>query len=193
MKKLVGKFGQRYNTAAIWEYVNPILIEGEMGIESDTKLFKFGDGVTPWNDLGYAGGGGASAVDATLTKSGMAADAKVTGDRIAAIDAKMFTGTKEEYKSAYAAGLIAIGTIVNITDDEELTDEDDDSGGDGETESFIVSVLPEPTVLYRGRIFILDNGTEDVPYICLKKSGSYGWYTLGGGGESYEDASHWYV
>lgn len=67
MKKLIGKFGQRYNTAAIWDYVNPILIEGEMGVESDTNLFKFGDGKTPWKQLPYAGGGGAGAVDTTLS------------------------------------------------------------------------------------------------------------------------------
>lgn len=163
-----------------------------MGVESDTNLFKFGDGKTPWKQLPYAGGGGAAAVDATLTQSGLAADAKVTGDRLSALDAKMFTGTKEEYKAAYAAGLIAIGTIVNITDDEIQSEEDDDNGDSAE-ETFIVTSLPTPSAIFRGKIFILDNGTEDVPYICLRKSSSYAWYTLGGGGESYEEATHWYV
>ena len=44
---------QRYNTAAVWQQYNPILLLGEIGIESDTGKAKFGDGVTAWNSLGY--------------------------------------------------------------------------------------------------------------------------------------------
>lgn len=52
---------QRHDTAGNWASVNPILAKGEMGIEDDTRKFKFGDGVTAWADLAYAsteGGGG---------------------------------------------------------------------------------------------------------------------------------------
>lgn len=35
--------------------VNPILAEREMGIETDTLMFKIGDGITAWNSLGYGG------------------------------------------------------------------------------------------------------------------------------------------
>lgn len=45
---------QRYDTAAAWAANNPVLLEGEMGIESDTHKFKFGDGITTWNGLSYA-------------------------------------------------------------------------------------------------------------------------------------------
>jgi hypothetical protein len=45
----------RRGTASEWESVNPILAEGEMAIETDTKLFKIGDGVLHWNDLDYGG------------------------------------------------------------------------------------------------------------------------------------------
>lgn len=48
---------QRYDTAAEWTSVNPVLLEGELGIESDTNKFKIGDGVSTWNTLAYAGGG----------------------------------------------------------------------------------------------------------------------------------------
>lgn len=44
----------RNNTAAIFTSTNPILLSGEMGIEKDTRKFKFGDGVTAWNALPYA-------------------------------------------------------------------------------------------------------------------------------------------
>jgi Major tropism determinant N-terminal domain len=45
-------------TKANWTSLNPVLADGEMGIETDTKMFKFGDGVTPWNTLGYAAASG---------------------------------------------------------------------------------------------------------------------------------------
>jgi hypothetical protein len=45
----------RNGTAAQWTAANPTLAAGEVGIESDTKKQKFGDGTTAWNSLGYAG------------------------------------------------------------------------------------------------------------------------------------------
>jgi len=41
----------RRDTAANWASVNPILGPGELAIEQDTQLFKFGDGVTRYNSL----------------------------------------------------------------------------------------------------------------------------------------------
>ena len=43
----------RRDTRANWAGANPILAEGEMGIELDTNKFKFGNGISPWNDLRY--------------------------------------------------------------------------------------------------------------------------------------------
>lgn len=43
----------RNDTAAHWTTNNPVLGKGEMGVEIDTAKFKFGDGVTPWNQLPY--------------------------------------------------------------------------------------------------------------------------------------------
>jgi hypothetical protein len=36
-----------------WNSVNPLLSQGEMGLETDTNLFKFGDGTSLWNSLVY--------------------------------------------------------------------------------------------------------------------------------------------
>ena len=54
------KICPRRGKAADWTLYNPILAAGEMGIEyPDTGLgsgyvkIKFGDGITPWNDLAY--------------------------------------------------------------------------------------------------------------------------------------------
>lgn len=43
----------RRDTAANWTTVNPILAEGEIGLETDTNKIKFGDGTTAWNSLSY--------------------------------------------------------------------------------------------------------------------------------------------
>ena len=43
----------RRDLAAKWTEINPILMEGEVGFEIDTKLRKIGDGVTAWNNLDY--------------------------------------------------------------------------------------------------------------------------------------------
>jgi hypothetical protein len=45
----------RRGTASEWTSANPILAVGEMGIETDTDLFKIGDGTTAWNSLAYGG------------------------------------------------------------------------------------------------------------------------------------------
>ena len=42
-----------FNTAAAWTAANEVLRAGGQGFETDTNLFKFGDGVTAWNDLPY--------------------------------------------------------------------------------------------------------------------------------------------
>lgn len=52
-----GKIQVRNGTAAAWTSANPILLNGEMGLETDTGKFKFGDGATAWTALAYSGGG----------------------------------------------------------------------------------------------------------------------------------------
>jgi hypothetical protein len=44
----------RRGLADDWNDANPTLAAGEIGIETDTNTFKFGDGNTPWNSLEYA-------------------------------------------------------------------------------------------------------------------------------------------
>ena len=46
----------RRDTAANWTNYNPILLEGEPGIELDTDQWKMGDGIHNWNNLPYRGG-----------------------------------------------------------------------------------------------------------------------------------------
>lgn len=49
------QFQFRRDTSANWTANNPTLASGEMGIETNTGLFKIGNGVAAWNSLGYGG------------------------------------------------------------------------------------------------------------------------------------------
>jgi hypothetical protein len=44
----------RNDTAANWSAANPVLMQGELGLESDTRFYKIGDGLTAWNALPHA-------------------------------------------------------------------------------------------------------------------------------------------
>lgn len=48
----------RRDTAANWTSINPILAEGELGLEKETGKIKIGDGLNSWRSLGYNNGGG---------------------------------------------------------------------------------------------------------------------------------------
>lgn len=43
----------RRDISANWKEANPILEDGELGFEIDTKRYKMGDGETEWNELEY--------------------------------------------------------------------------------------------------------------------------------------------
>jgi len=45
----------RRGLAAQWNQYSTVLAQAELGIESDTNLFKLGDGVTDWTHLSYGG------------------------------------------------------------------------------------------------------------------------------------------
>jgi hypothetical protein len=47
----------RRDTAAAWAAANPVLLAGEAGFESDTRLLKIGNGSSAWNSLSYVAGG----------------------------------------------------------------------------------------------------------------------------------------
>jgi hypothetical protein len=55
----------RRGTAAQWTATNPVLAEGEVGLETDTRKFKVGTGAAAWNSLQYWGGSGGGAADFT--------------------------------------------------------------------------------------------------------------------------------
>ena len=72
----------RRGTAAEWSAVNPVLAAGEMGLETDTGDFKFGDGSTAWSGLSYSLG---NAIDDYIPLS-----EKGVADGVATLDSNGF-------------------------------------------------------------------------------------------------------
>ena len=56
-KLTVSEIQLKRGLAAAWAEKNPVLKEGEVGLELDTKKYKVGDGTSTWSDLEYWGGG----------------------------------------------------------------------------------------------------------------------------------------
>lgn len=44
----------RRDTAANWTSANPVLAQGELGLETDTARYKIGNGSTAWASLSYS-------------------------------------------------------------------------------------------------------------------------------------------
>ena len=47
----------RRDTSTNWSTVNPLLLNGEQGYETNTGKMKIGDGIHNWNDLSYFSSG----------------------------------------------------------------------------------------------------------------------------------------
>ena len=52
MKKLTTRVKNRYDSASNWKSANPVLMEGEFGVDEYGRV-KAGDGTTAWNSLPY--------------------------------------------------------------------------------------------------------------------------------------------
>jgi hypothetical protein len=85
----------RRGTSAEWSASNPILLEGEVGVETDSKKLKVGDGLTAWISLPYI----------TLTPSAAASI-------YATIASPTFTGNV----SGITKSMVGLGSVDNTTD-----------------------------------------------------------------------------
>jgi hypothetical protein len=84
----------RRGTADQWTSANPILAVGEMGYETDTKKFKYGDGLTAWVTLPY----GISAANlSNATATGLAV---LTASNAAAARTALGVGTGTSVQAA---------------------------------------------------------------------------------------------
>jgi hypothetical protein len=69
----------RRDTSANWASVNPVLEQGELGLETDTSKYKIGNGSTAWNSLAYGGiSGSVAGLGLTATTDPAAPTGEVT-------------------------------------------------------------------------------------------------------------------
>jgi hypothetical protein len=112
----------RRGTAFEWHSVNPKLAEGEMGIETDTNLFKIGNGNDYWDDLLYGGlkgyTGSASTSSLSMSVSNVLYVSKSGND---SNDGRSFTGSKLTIKAAVAAATRGTTVFVKSGDYVENT------------------------------------------------------------------------
>jgi len=100
----------RRGTAAQWAAANPVLAQGEPGIETDTGKQKFGNGVTAWNLLSYASQGPAGPAGAP----GVADDASVE-DLITTPGTATATALNATYGPSAASLRDAFGQVVTTS------------------------------------------------------------------------------
>ncbi len=127
----------RRGLAATWTTQNPVLSAGEMGLETDTKKVKIGDGTTAWNSLGYSVGQtgniefSGNSIKSTDVDGNLTLDPNGTGDVYVADSADLIVGgnvysstnkklATEEYVDAVKQSLdiknsVRVATTENIT------------------------------------------------------------------------------
>jgi len=112
----------RRGTAYEWNHINPTLAEAEMGIETDTKLFKIGDGTSTWTVLNYGGiqgyTGSRSTATVNLAVSNVLYVSKSGND---ANNGQSLASTKLTIRSAVAAATTGTTIFVKSGDYTEIT------------------------------------------------------------------------
>jgi hypothetical protein len=87
MTALTGSIQYKRDTAANWASNNPVLLAGQIGVETDDLLtapkYKIGDGVSAWNTLPYANStSGTFTSDITVSLSGGKTIGKYTNGQV---------------------------------------------------------------------------------------------------------------
>ncbi len=103
----------RRDTAANWTRVNPVLEDGEPGLEIDTNRVKYGDGNTTWANLSYSGGGSVSFDYSTVQEGldGLNQVTSITGENLTGVGL-----TSEQYAQLLWVPDTDTVTIADIND-----------------------------------------------------------------------------
>ena len=104
----------RRGTAAEWTAANPILIIGELGFETDTRLIKAGDGSTAWTGLAYYTGIPGPTGPAGATGATGAAGATGATGASGSSDAGTLTGSTLA-SNVLISSLTSVGALTGLT------------------------------------------------------------------------------
>jgi hypothetical protein len=101
----------RRDTAANWTSTNPILLAGEMGVETDTGRFKIGTGSSAWNLLSYSSGPAGPTGATGLTGATGAAGTNGTNGQGVPVGGATDTVLKKNSATNYDAVWVAQSTL----------------------------------------------------------------------------------
>ena len=126
----------RRDTTTNWTNNNPVLANGEIGIDTDQSQFKIGDGATAWNDLFFIEG-----VDSVNNETGTVilttGDINEDTDHNYVTDAEKTvigntsgtnTGDQSDAEIETAINNQLDGTVVGTSDTQTLTNKTIDAG-----------------------------------------------------------------
>jgi hypothetical protein len=113
---MAGKIQIRRDTATNWTSVNPILASGEIGLETDTDLFKIGDGVTVWSSRAYGGIQGATGATGVNTIPSSGAD-KTTTYTLTTDDVGGFVSVGSGGSVTIPASVFSAGDVITLYND----------------------------------------------------------------------------
>lgn len=145
----------RRDSIANWEAGDPVLAEGEPGLESDTGKLKFGDGVRGWTALPYAGG----LVDLSIYVDGLVPP----GARLIRYVSRRSLALVESDTLLDAGDAAAAGaTFTLLKDGVEIGTIDVAAAGTGGTAAISDSALPAGSVLELIAPAVQDSTLADV-------------------------------
>lgn len=103
----------RRDTSSNWTSANPTLAVGEMGLETNTGLFKVGNGSTAWNSLAYGGIQGTTGTSGSNGAQGTTGAQGTQGQTTMTINAQ--TGT------TYTLAIGDVGNFVTASNASAIT------------------------------------------------------------------------
>ena len=107
----VNQIQLRRDTAANWTSVNPILAAGEVGLETDTRLMKAGDGTTAWTTLAYVAIPNASVTTAKIGDSQVTTAKLASAASIGLVNNKSFIVQTAQPATRPGGGSLVVGDV----------------------------------------------------------------------------------
>jgi len=126
----------RHDTAATWASENPVLYEGEVGWETDTRKGKMGDGSSAWNDLSYLVG------DVVVTAADLGLDqVDNTSDMDKPISTAVAAALAGKASTGSVSGLAPLASPVFTGNPTAPTPSPGDNGASLATTAFVTAAI----------------------------------------------------